>query len=228
MAFGGAGPLHACEAAERLDIPRVLIPRTPGVLCALGLLIADVAVDYSQSVMMLATPESVGRFGSDTTGTAQAGADRIAARRKSNEQGHALLPSQSICVYLGQAYELNLPFSASLVEDFHDLHEVTYGHALRTRKVEIVNLRVQGTGIVEKPEIEYQELRANVALPFAQKESPLGAMIKLFHRVALNAGDTFTGEALIFQMDSTTYVPSGWQAAVDGLHEHRNAARLKR
>ena len=55
VAFGGAGPLHACEAAARLDIPRVLTPESPGVLCALGLLIADVAVDYSRSVMRAAT-----------------------------------------------------------------------------------------------------------------------------------------------------------------------------
>ena len=214
VAFGGAGPLHACEAAERLDIPRVLIPHTPGVLCALGLLIADVAVDYSQSVMMLATPESVA--GLEAIQRALLKQARAELQREETSE-EAMRFSVSVDMrYLGQAYELNLPFSASLVEDFHDLHEATYGHALRTRKVEIVNLRVQGTGIVEKPEIEYQELRANVALPFAQKESPLGAMIKLFHRVALNAGDTFTGEALVFQMDSTTYVPSGWQAAVDG------------
>ena len=214
VAFGGAGPLHACEAAERLDIPRVLIPRTPGVLCALGLLIADVAVDYSQSVMMLATPESVAGLEAIQLALLKQARTEL-QREEINEQDMRFAVSIDMR-YLGQAYELNLPFSASLVEDFHDLHEATYGHALRTRKVEIVNLRVQGTGIVEKPEIEYQELRANVALPFAQKESPLGAMIKLFHRVALNAGDTFTGEALVFQMDSTTYVPSGWQAAVDG------------
>ena len=52
VAFGGAGPLHACEAAERLEIPRVLLPPAPGVLCALGLLLADVALDYSQSIML--------------------------------------------------------------------------------------------------------------------------------------------------------------------------------
>ena len=164
--------------------------------------------------MMLATPESVAGLEAIQRALLKQARTEL-QREEINEQDMRFAVSIDMR-YLGQAYELNLPFSASLVEDFHDLHEATYGHALRTRKVEIVNLRVQGTGIVEKPEIEYQELRANVALPFAQKESPLGAMIKLFHRVALNAGDIFTGEALIFQMDSTTYVPSSWQAAVDG------------
>jgi len=214
VAFGGAGPLHACEAAERLDIPRVLIPHTPGVLCALGLLIADVAVDFSQSVMTLATPENV--------------ADLEERQRSLLKQAQAELRQEEMSEedmrfavtvdmrYQGQAYELNLPFSTSLLQDFHDLHEATYGHALRSREVEIVNLRVQGTGIVKKPEIRFLESRANVALPFAEKESPLGAAIKQFRREALDAGDAFSGEALVFQMDSTTYVPPGWGASVDG------------
>ncbi|MFN8447573.1 MAG: hydantoinase/oxoprolinase family protein [Anaerolineae bacterium] len=51
VAFGGAGPLHACDVAARLSIPRVLVPRHPGVLCALGLLVADVTLDYSRSLL---------------------------------------------------------------------------------------------------------------------------------------------------------------------------------
>ncbi len=214
VAFGGAGPLHACEAADRLDIPRVLIPQSPGVLCALGLLIADVAVDYSQSVMALATPENIAKL--------------IQRQRSLLEQARTDLRQQGINAkdmrfaitvdmrYQGQAYELNLPFSASLVEAFHNLHGATYGHTLRARNVEIVNLRVFGTGVVKKPRIQRVPPRANVALPFAEKISPLGGAIKLFRREALDAGDTFDGEALVFQMDSTTYVPAGWQGAVDG------------
>ncbi|MDE2818159.1 MAG: hydantoinase/oxoprolinase family protein [Chloroflexota bacterium] len=214
VAFGGAGPLHACEAAERLDIPRVLIPHTPGVLCALGLLIADVAVDFSQSVMTLATPENIAGL-EDRQGSLLEQA-RAELRQEAMGQEDMRFAVTVDMRYQGQAYELNLPFSASLLEDFHDLHEATYGHALRSREVEIVNLRVQGTGLVKKPEIRFQESRPNVALPFAEKESPLGAAIKLFRREALEAGAAFSGEALVFQMDSTTYAPPGWQASVDG------------
>lgn len=214
VAFGGAGPLHACEAAERLDIPRVLIPHTPGVLCALGLLIADVAVDFSQSVMSLATPKSVALL-EERQGALLKQA--LAELRQEGMSAEDMRFSVTVDMrYQGQAYELNLPFSTTLLQDFHDLHEATYGHALRERKVEIVNLRIQGTGIVRKPEIRFQDSRANVALPFAEKESPMGATIKLFRREALEAGDAFSGEALVFQMDSTTYVPPGWQASVDG------------
>ena len=59
VAFGGAGPLHACAAAARLEIPRVLVPAAPGVLCAMGLLLADVAVEYSHSVMRRADAAAI-------------------------------------------------------------------------------------------------------------------------------------------------------------------------
>ncbi len=214
VAFGGAGPLQACEAAERLDIPRVLVPHSPGVLCAFGLLIADVAVDFSQSVLSLATPQSVAELEERQQSLLeQARAELQQEKMGAEDMRFAVTVDMR---YQGQAYELNLPFSSALIEDFHDMHEATYGHALRAREVEIVNLRVQGTGIVKKPRIKFLEPRANVALPFAEKESPLGATIKLFRREALEAGDAFSGEALVFQMDSTTYVPAGWQAAVDG------------
>src|SRR5262249_37365936 len=51
VAFGGAGPLHACAVADRLQIPRVLVPRYPGVLCAFGLLVADVTLEKTRSVL---------------------------------------------------------------------------------------------------------------------------------------------------------------------------------
>ena len=59
MAFGGAGPLHACDVAARLEMRRVLIPRWPGVLCAFGLLVADVLRESSQSVLARATAETL-------------------------------------------------------------------------------------------------------------------------------------------------------------------------
>lgn len=214
VAFGGAGPLQACEAAERLGIPRVLIPHTPGVLCALGLLIADVAVEFSQSALTLASSASIARLEKRQRKLLEA------AREELRQEGFAS-PDMRFTVtvdmrYQGQAYELNLPYCADLLADFHNLHEATYGHALRERAVEIVNLRAQGIGIVNKPALRFQQPRAQAAQAFAEKSSPLGGKIKLLRRDALKAGCEFAGEALVFQMDSTTYVPPGWQATVDG------------
>ena len=82
MAFGGAGPLHACELAEEMQIPRVLIPPSPGVLSALGMLVARPARDYSLTVMEQLRPAAGGVAGSlagrYTSLRAEAEADMVA------------------------------------------------------------------------------------------------------------------------------------------------------
>lgn len=213
VAFGGAGPLHACEVAERLDIPRVLAPRMPGVLCALGLLIADVAIESSQSVMLQASDESIAGLQDK---------ERMLLDRVKTDLRREGIPEDDMVFavtldmrYQGQAYELNVPFSATAIEDFHQAHESTYGHALRDRQLEIVNIRASGSGAIDKPQFVASELNASEAPHFGEKPSPTGGAFQLYRRENLAAGARFSGEALVFQMDSTTYVPAGWKAQVD-------------
>ncbi len=214
VAFGGAGPLHACEAAERLDIPRVLVPEAPGVLCALGLLIADVAVDYSRSVMRAATAENlIALRDLERELLAMAAAE---LRQESIAEADMRFAATLDMRYEGQAYELNIPFGERAADAFHEAHERTYGHAIRWRPVEIVNIRVNGSGANEKPSFESAETRAYEASPVGEKTSPVGGRIKMFQRADLGPGARFSGEALVFQMDSTTFVPPGWSVQVDG------------
>ncbi len=215
VAFGGAGPLHACEAAARLEIPRVLVPPAPGVLCALGLLLADVAVEFSESVMSAASASRLAALVADEA--------RLRARAQAELAREGIAAADSICAasldmrYAGQAYELNIPFSAEAIAAFHRAHERSYGHALPERQVEIVNLRLHGSGITEKPSIRRVQEQRHAAAPFGEKAGPNGSALKLFEREALQAGAEFSGEALVFQLDSTTYLPPGWRARVDGM-----------
>ncbi len=215
VAFGGAGPLHACEAAARLEIPRVLVPPTPGVLCALGLLLADVAVDFSRSVMQAATDECLADL-LRVQNTLLEQARRELQREAIDEQGRVFAVSLDMR-YQGQAYELTIPYSADAADHFHAAHERTYGHAMRWRTVEIVSLRVNGRGISDKPEFAARDAKEHRPPPLGEKPSPLGGAINLYKREKLLPGATFAGEALVFQLDSTTYVPAGWQARVDSL-----------
>lgn len=215
VAFGGAGPLHACEAAARLDIPRVLAPESPGVLCALGLLIADVAVDYSRSVMRAATNEALPQLRPvERELLALAEAE---LRQEGIAQADMRFRATLDMRYEGQAYELNIPFDERAIGAFHEAHERAYGHAMRWRKVEIVNLRVSGTGATEKPEFAEAASSQHEAEPVGNKPSPTGGAIALYERADLLPGAAFSGEALVFQMDSTTYVPPRWKARVDGF-----------
>jgi N-methylhydantoinase A len=223
VAFGGAGPLHACEVAERLDIPRVLLPRYPGVMCALGLLVADVALEYSRSILQPLTDEMVERIAAHLASMREIGADDLIRESipADRQQFRPLLDMR----YAGQAYELTIPLSLEaplttdgLAEAFHAAHQRAYGHALRGRAIEAVNVRLQAVGITDKPAFEPEAIPTgnsiNMPRPEGQKDA-VGVRISLFDRDSLRPGDAFDGRALAFQLDSTAYIPAGWRARVD-------------
>lgn len=219
MAFGGAGPLHACEVAERLSIPRVLIPRYPGVLCALGLLVADVRLDYSAAILQRVDDALAGRLGTalhDLTRRAEAD-----LKREGIPDSARTLTASLEMRYQGQAYELSVPLSDTLpasdthalIDRFHEAHEHAYGHALHGRAVEVVTLRLVAVGLTEKPTFEAAPVaQLRPAIPLQQRADGTA----LYDRAALQPGDILNGPALIFQLDSTTWLPAGWSARVDG------------
>ncbi|MCB9450507.1 MAG: hydantoinase/oxoprolinase family protein [Anaerolineaceae bacterium] len=222
VAFGGAGPLHACEVAERLDIPTVLVPRYPGVMCALGLLVADVALDYSQSVLQPVSAATLDMIeGQLAAMLAQAAADLeregIPADRR---QLHASLDMR----YSGQAYELTVPLTdsrtvAGLQTAFHAAHERAYGHALPERPVEVVNVRLQAVGMTEKPVFTAEPLHeSDGAEALIGHKRTADGRLALYERERLLPGTRFTGPALVFQLDSTVYIAPDWTAAVDAYH----------
>jgi N-methylhydantoinase A len=217
VAFGGAGPLHACEVADRLEIPRVLVPRYPGVLCAFGLLVADVALDYSRSVLGEVTIESTAnlyRLLEEMTEQAR----RDLAREGFGEDSMMFRATLDMR-YKGQAYELTVPFGTDLVTDFHEAHRRTYGHAMEKRAVEAVNLRVQAVGIVEKPALKPEPHAHGNPSALGYKPGTIrsnGVPVMLYDRETLGIDHRFAGPALVFQMDSTVYLAAGWSARVDG------------
>jgi N-methylhydantoinase A len=218
VAFGGAGPLHACEVADRLEIPRVLVPRYPGVMCALGLLVADVALDYSRSVLGVITDEMPAALGSQLS--AMIAAARADLAREGIPETEMVFNGSLDMRYQGQAYELNVPFGVGnthLPTAFHAAHERTYGHALPKRAIEVVNLRLQAVGVMEKPASESEvvgEASSQTAL-IGHKTSADGLALALYERERLSPGMRCAGPALVFQLDSTVYIAPGWDAQVD-------------
>jgi N-methylhydantoinase A len=210
MAFGGAGPLHACAVAERLEIRRVLIPRYPGVLCAFGLLVADVRRDYSRTVLQRVTeatiPDLQFQIGAMTE---QAQAD---LQREGIDESDMIFNPLLDMRYAGQSFELSIPFAEDIIAAFHDAHQRSYGHAMRERPVEVVNLRLQAIGKVEKPALEPETVVG------AQRVAPLQSKngFTYYDRESLLPGARLETPALVFQLDSTVYIAPGWAAYVDG------------
>ncbi len=218
VAFGGAGALHACDIAERLGMERVLIPRYPGVLCAYGLLVADVKTDDSLPILVRATRNMIAQLRAMQAELLATARDTLRRENIPDEQ-------MDFQIYLdmryqGQAYELTIPFEGDIIANFHDAHTQSYGHSMDDKPVEIVNMRVQAIGHIEKPEFTPEPSR-NISTDEAylgDKKSPLGGIMALYDRELLAAGMRFNGEALIFQLDSTVYVAQGWSVRVDGYH----------
>jgi N-methylhydantoinase A len=225
LPFGGAGPLQACQVAERLEIPRLLIPRYPGVLCALGLLMADVVLDASRSLLHVVSASSGADLYSELDAMIERARDELTAEGIDEEE----MTFQGFvdARYRGQSYELTIPFSGAsterLLASFHTAYARQYGHAMREREVEVVNLRLQATGGVSKP-----VLQAEACVEGDGREARLGERrvvcdegvreVALYDRRLLCPGARFAGPALVVQMDSTVYVAPGWSALVDGYH----------
>lgn len=221
VAFGGAGGLHACDLAEMLSIPRILVPKHPGLLSALGALLSDVVKDYSRTVMLAQEeirPERV-----------EAEFSRLEerARRELQEEGFSadriLLERLVDLRYVGQAFELSLPFTSDLAAAFHRAHERRYGYADRTRKIELVTVRVRACGITEKPAFRPRERRASSPVKplalrpvsFREGESLSERQTPFYWRDALTPGTMLTGPAVLLEYSATIVVPPRWRAEVD-------------
>ncbi|MBW7959424.1 MAG: hydantoinase/oxoprolinase family protein [Candidatus Promineofilum sp.] len=227
MAFGGAGPLHAAQLAEELEIPVVIVPRFPGNTSALGLAISDVQHDNVmtriQNIKDTRIDEMEGVFLQlEAQADLQLEQEDIAADRR------RLIRSCDMR-YFGQAYELGVPVDETLTSQdsllrlssaFHALHRRTYGHAMEGDPVEVVNYRVTATGLKDKPELWVQpdqDVRASARKGRREVFFEPGCLLAdVYERRRLTAGDTLQGPVIIEQLGSTTILQPGQVARMDG------------
>lgn len=223
VAFGGAGPLHACELAAALHIPRVLIPAIPGVLSALGMLIADTLKDYVRTIMLLAE-EAQDTVRSTITDLEKQGRDDLA---REGIPTHKMVIEHAVDLrYVGQSYELTVPYNGDItdaVNAFHAAHERRFGYCDFGERVQVVNVRLKARGLADRPVLE-QQTALSGATPeplltrdafFAGTAHPVSYKVPVYERNALQPGGTLVGPAIITQYDTTTTVPPGWQVQVD-------------
>ena len=225
LPFGGAGSLHACELAESLQIPRVLVPPVPGVLSALGMLVAAPTKDYSQTVMY---PVANWTEADEAWLAKEAAPLATRALAEMVAEGHdetiVSLSYRLDVRYKGQSHELSVPWTdggRAITELFHDAHQQRYGYRLSAGELmELVTLRVTAVTPVAPPPIP-QDLpgtaEAKAALVGQKqvwfKQQPL--LTALYDREKLHPGNQFNGPAIVFQYDTTLVIPPGWETAVD-------------
>ena len=231
--FGGAGPMHGCELAQEMGIPRVLVPPNPGVLSALGVAIADIVKDYSRTVMLRGQEVSRERLDGEFAALEDHARDEMAQEGLSTER---LLARRALDArYIGQSYELTVDYpsttrragprgrqelSSTIASAFHRAHRQRFGYADPSEPVEIVSLRVKMVVPVGKPYAEPEVPAAEDAVDAQMGQATVvfreGAFpTSLYLRERLHCGNRVPGPALVLQMDSTTVIPPGWVAQVD-------------
>jgi N-methylhydantoinase A len=213
VAFGGGGPVHACQLANVLRVPRVLVPALPGALSAVGILLADTMREYSRTVMLPMGAPLEGVFeeleAKGGVEFAQEGLEGIAYRSADLR-------------YSGQGYELNVPFGPEMAARFHSLHQRHYGFANESRLLEVVNVRVRMVCPGEPYEQKLESLHEGSGEQAVIGTRPVyfgGSFRKtrVFSRQLLRPGDTFAGPAIVSEYSSATVLPPGDVLRVDGL-----------
>lgn len=225
FAFGGNGPLVAVQVALLLEMRRVVVPPSPGVFSAMGLLYSQTRRELTRTVYKPLANLTLGEIEATVTNLHRDVATALA------EEGcpETLMQFQleADMRYVGQAYELSvplhLPVQDRLLSDaataFHAEHERTYGHASIEDAVELVNLRVVG---LRADTAGRRFTVPELALPQAPENSrdvyfdTLNGRVEtpVIERGALLAGER-PGPLIIEEYDSTTVVPPGWTARLD-------------
>ena len=224
VAFGGAGPLHGAEVAAMLAIPEVIVPPYPGINAALGLLTTDLRYDVVKTEFMDRQAVDLDRLNRDFR--------ELEARLQAMLQADGVAAEQAVLQrsvdlrYVGQGYELRVPFAAGdpdeaavtdLWRRFEAAHVDEYGHRFEARSVEIVNIRATATG--PGPKVRSPDVRFGTSVDAARVRTRrsvfrCGGRLESFEtgfyrRDLLPCGQQIDGPAVILQNDSTTVVPPG-------------------
>jgi len=209
VAFGGAGPLHGCSLAALLGVRTVLVPRHPGVLCAEGLLAADLGAEFTRSLPR-------GEAGTDAAiadGFAALEADAFSWFAEERVPEAARTLSRFVLMrYAGQGAELPVAWPGSVAEaaqKFAAAHRGLYGFDLPEGAPEIVTLRVEARGRLPATALPPLAPGRGARPVDAHRDCPV------HERSSLGAGDRFEGPAIVQQLDATTFVPAGWRARMD-------------
>ncbi|MGP8207822.1 MAG: hydantoinase/oxoprolinase family protein [Acidimicrobiales bacterium] len=212
VAFGGAGPLHACSLAAQLEMPTVIVPRAAGVLSALGLAVSDLRKDY------------VAAFFADLANLDRAALERAFRQleeRARTDLREPQLRRQADLRYRGQSFELTVPANDmdALKAQFSTTHKQRYGFELASEEVQIVNIRLTGSVPATVPELRSPRghnvpaSRASRArLAYVRGE---WCDVAIYARDDVADGEALKGPAIVEFPESTCVVQPGWRAFVD-------------
>jgi N-methylhydantoinase A len=220
---GGAGPMHAVAIAAALGLAHVVVPPTPGLNSAVGLLATDVKHDFVRTIYRRSLNMAPDALWSVLDEMEEAGL-RLLAQDGVPEGRRSIRREAELC-YVGQSYPLKIPVPydragalAALDAAFRASHQQKYGFASQSEPTLVANLRLSAIGQVDRPRLEAghpgtgasSALKGSRIVHFGQ-----ATRTPVYDRARLGTGDVITGPAVVEQMDTTTVLPEGTTAIVD-------------
>jgi N-methylhydantoinase A len=241
LAYGGAGPTHAFLLAREIGIRTVVVPPSPGTLCALGCLLADLRADYVRTVYAALREPNFTTLAAELHKLEQQAAAWLEEERVPSAEREVVRAAD--LRYRGQSFDVAVRLRQGggaglreLPELFHARHQAVYGFADPSGAVEVINLRVQAIGGVRRPErlsprtagaapagvtaARPRAAAANERTVGSTRTREIvldGARLKAtaVHRSELAPGASLDGPAVITQYDTTVFVPPGFRITVD-------------
>lgn len=225
MPFGGGGPMLGAFLAREFGMAKVIAPPRPGVVSALGGLVADLRGDFIRTVFVHLAEGALPVLSTALDALVCEGRDWLAAQ---GHEGPADLRVSADMRYFGQSFEIEVPIETAWIQDgnrpametaFHAMHAQLYDFFDQEGEVELVNLRLSaiGAGPVLAFPVAENEL-TSVASPERMIPVYTGSAVEkisLFRRDVLNPGERFRGPAVVAQDDTTFAIPIGTEARVD-------------
>jgi N-methylhydantoinase A len=227
VAFGGAGGLHACELADALAIPTVIIPARPGALSAFGILVSDIVRDFSRTLLW--------RF-DDHLAQAKLRTEFRKLEAKAQQEFRAegwrgvIQYAKSLDLrYRGQGYELNVPVTKDIAASFHEEHQRRYGYHHAAREIELVTLRLRASlrtpplTAKSKAKVDRHRIPQKLSGPVPSQERAQvffhdkPTTISIFDRESLPLGRLMPGPAVITEYSATTVIPPNKKFWIDAV-----------
>ena len=228
---GGAGPMQAVPIAQALGVATVLVPPTPGLNSALGLLATDLKHEIVRTYMTetaAADPAELAAIFAEMEAATRAllAAEGVGA-------GDIRIVREIAMCYVGQSFQLKIPVpdridsgtGRIMTEAFNLRHAEAYGFANEREPTQLVNVRLIGIGRVDRPVLRKlapasgpvaRAVKGRRKVYFSEAGGAGGMVeVDIYDRAKLLAGDTLAGPAIVEQMDSTTVVPPGASVAVE-------------
>ena len=228
LPIGGAGPVHACNIAMKMSLPRVVCPLSAGVASAFGFLVSPTSFTFVQGGVTQLDALDFSAIGAMLAGMQRDGRELLSAAGV--DQDSVRVECLAAMRYIGQGYDVEAPVNdemlkacdrAAIRRAFERAYEAQFGRVERDMAVEVVSWRVVVSG--PRPSIELaaapgapasaEALKGRRQVYFGPETGFVDSPV--YNRYALLSGDAFEGPGIFEERESTTVVPPGARASVD-------------